>query len=112
MVLIDRRKRNDRRSADRHRVTIDVEWEGPWGRNPGTLSDISENGCFVLSSGSVEDGSIVRLYLPLTDGMKVQFLAEVANHLVEVGFAARFIDLTQSQKDFLKSFAEMHRLAD
>ncbi|MCA1589102.1 MAG: PilZ domain-containing protein [Acidobacteria bacterium] len=105
---MDRRKRSDRRETSRHPVTIDVEWEGPWGRSAGTLSDISERGCFVLSSGNVEDGTVVKLFLPLSDGMKVQFATEVSNHLAEVGFAARFIDITPAQKDFLRNFVEMH----
>lgn len=107
MAQIDRRAGTDRRSARRYRVTIDIEWEGAWGRKPGTLSDISELGCFVLCSGDVDDGSAVKIFLPLNDG-KVQFNAVVANHLMEVGFAAKFVDLLPAQVEFLKSFVESH----
>ena len=108
MPQIDRRAGSDRRSATRYRVTIDIEWEGAWGRKSGTLSDISELGCFVLCSGDVDDGSTVKVFLPLNDG-KVQFEAVVANHLMEVGFAAKFVNLSPAQAEFLKKFVDSHK---
>ncbi|MEO8647933.1 MAG: PilZ domain-containing protein [Acidobacteriota bacterium] len=109
MLQADRRMGNERRAATRYKVSLDVEWEGEWGRRSGTISDLSELGCFVLSSGDAADGSLVTLFLPLSAGMKVQFVGEVTNHLVEVGFAARFLDLTYAQKEFLSNLIEMYK---
>lgn len=109
MVQVDRRAGKDRRAAARYRIMLDIEWEGPWGRKSGTLGDISDKGCFVLCSGEVEDGSVIKILLPLSSGSKTEFLAEVANHVLEVGFAARFIGLTAAQQEFLRNFVDVHR---
>ncbi len=101
MSTIDRRTSNERRIEPRYTVNIDIEWETSAGRNKGTINDISREGCFVLCSGDIEDGERVRLFFPLSDGMKVQFLGEVGNHIYEIGFGVRFIELGIAQKNFL-----------
>ncbi|MGQ0541151.1 MAG: PilZ domain-containing protein [Blastocatellia bacterium] len=106
---MDRRSGNERREHPRHSVTIDIDWENATGRHSGTLSDISTSGCFVLSSGDTEDGETVRLFMPLGEGMKIQINGEVTNHVFEIGFAVRFVDLTPAQKDFLYNFVAMHK---
>lgn len=106
MSILDRRSGRERRKNERYGVSIDVEWEGMVGRKSGTLSDISREGCFVLSSGEVEDTENVKIFLPLTEGMKVQFWGQVINHVFEIGFAVRFIELSPAQKDFLEKFLE------
>ncbi len=73
MAITDRRAGGDRRAVERFNVNIEVEWEGLIGRKPGTLGDVSRVGCFVLSSGEVEDGENVKIFFPLTDGRKLQF---------------------------------------
>ncbi len=106
MAILDRRSGHNRRKVERISVTIDVEWEGLTGRLSGTISDISTVGCFILSSGEVTDSESVKIFLPLTDGMKVQFWGEVVNHVFEIGFAVRFIELSDAQKDFLEKFID------
>ncbi len=101
MTLIDRRSGQERRAIRRQKVTIDVEWEGPDGRRDGTLSDLSEGGCFVLSAGEVSAGDRVRLYLPLGEGMKVEVLGEVRNHVFDIGFALQFQSPTEAQIDVI-----------
>ena len=70
----------------------------------GTLGDISARGCFVLAGGEIQDGETVKMFFPRYDGIKIQFLGEVTNHVFEIGFAARFMDLSLAQKDFLSKF--------
>lgn len=108
MTEIERRSGSDRRDAKRFGITVEIEWETSAGRKPGTISDINKTGCFVLSSGNVTDGEPVILYLPLSDGTLVQFAAEVSNHVIAIGFAAQFVDLTPSQTEFLESFVAMY----
>jgi hypothetical protein len=108
-MQVDRRAGRDRRAATRYRVSVEVEWENSWGRKTGTLGDISDLGCFVMCSGEVEDATAVKIYLPLSNGTKYQFPAEVANHLLEVGFGARFVNLTPAQQDFIMSFVDAHK---
>ena len=101
MSTIDRRAGSDRRTEPRYNVNISVEWEAAVGRRKGTVNDISREGCFVLCSGEVENGERVLLFIPLSDGIKVQFTCEVVNHTYEIGFGVRFIELSATQKDFL-----------
>lgn len=102
----DRRSGSDRRQDERHSVKINLEWEGEIGKKSGTICDISVTGCYILCSGEVEDGEKVNIYFPLSTGMKVLFRGEVINHLPDIGFAARFIELSEAQKDFLEKFAD------
>jgi len=106
---MDRRSGQERRTAERFKLTLDINWESMTGRRPGTLIDMSIKGCFILSAGQVHEGEIVKIFLPLSDGSNVQLLGEVKNHVIDIGFAVSFIDPTGSQIDFLESFAAMHR---
>ncbi|MBV9242110.1 MAG: PilZ domain-containing protein [Acidobacteria bacterium] len=97
----DRRTGGDRRGTNRYPIDAAVEWETAAGRQPGTLSDVSFDGCFVLSNGDVEDGDTVKIFVPLGDGMKVQFDGKIANHVIEIGFGVKFVPLSQAQKEIL-----------
>lgn len=101
-MIKDRRSGIDRRGIKRLVVNIKVEWEGANGRQQGAINDISRQGCFVLCSGEVEDGEYIKIFLPLADKMKVQFWGEVVNHIYEIGFAIRFIELSDAHKEILE----------
>ena len=102
MQIRDRRSGHERRGAsNRYPLEVDVEWEGPSGYFPGRISDISLDGCFVLSSGDIEDGDDVKIFVPFADGMSVQFDGKVANHVYEIGFGVRFEQLSDTQRDLL-----------
>ena len=101
MTAQDRRSGEERRTTSRYPIETDVEWQAAAERKTGTLSDVSLEGCFVLSSGEVSDGEHVRLFVPLADGMKVEFGGTVANHVVEIGFGVRFDPLTTPQRELL-----------
>jgi len=101
MTLRDRRSGTERRGIARYPVECDVEWEAAGGRQPGTLSDVSLDGCFVLSSGDINDGDPVKIFVPLADGMKVQFSGRVANHTYDIGFGVKFDPLSPAQRDLL-----------
>jgi hypothetical protein len=96
----------ERRTNPRYSVNVVVEWETSLGRKKGTINDISDEGCFVLCSGEVEDGESVKIFFPLSDGMKVQFLGEIVNHIYEIGFGVQFTELGAAQKDFLSNFID------
>ncbi|MBK7393164.1 MAG: PilZ domain-containing protein [Chloracidobacterium sp.] len=97
----DRRSGTERRGTNRFPVEIDVEWQGSSGRAMGTLSDVSFDGCFVLGSGDVTDGEQIKIFVPLADGMKVQFDGKVANHVFEIGFGIKFDPLSTAQRELL-----------
>jgi hypothetical protein len=106
MSTFDRRAGNDRRTAPRFAVSVPVIWEGKSGRKKGTVNDISREGCFVLCSGDVDDGEIIKLFMPLSDGMKVQILGEVVNHIFELGFGVRFVELSVAQRNFISKLLD------
>ena len=99
----ERRSGEDRRVDERFTVDIDIEWEGLVGRRAGTISDISFGGCFVMCSAEVDDGETVKIFLPLADGMRVQFWGEVVNHIFEIGFGMRFIEVSEPQREIILS---------
>jgi hypothetical protein len=101
MKMQDRRSGNERRSSNRFPVEVDIEWETAGGRLSGTISDVSLDGCFVLGPGEVNDGDAVKLFVPLADGMKVQFDGTIANSVFEIGFGVRFSPLNAAQRDVL-----------
>ena len=98
---MDRRSGSERRASGRFVIEVDVEWEGHNVRHQGTMSDVSLDGCFVLGSGEIEDGETVKIFVPLSDGMKAQFTGTVANHVVEIGFGVKFDQLSAPQRDLL-----------
>jgi len=102
MVVIDRRKGSDRRKHRRHAVSIDVDWENPMGRRPARISDVSIDGCFVLSSGDVDDGQIVKVFFPLSNGKRALFWGKIVNHVFDVGFGLKFVAITDVQQSLLK----------
>lgn len=105
--MTDRRSGNERRQAERHKVTIDIEWENHSGRFPGTLSDISERGCFVLAAGDFADGERVFVFFPKPEGGEVRLVGEITNHVFEIGFAANFIDVDEASAADLRRFIDL-----
>lgn len=97
----DRRTGEERRGTKRFPVDVQIEWEVNGVRKPGTMNDVSFDGCYVLSSANVLDGDTVRIFVPLADGMRVQFGGKIANHVVEIGFGVRFEALSSAQRDLL-----------
>jgi PilZ domain len=107
--MIDRRAGRDRRNISRYKVSIEIEWEGLVGKKKGTINDLSVHGCFILCSGEVDDSERVKIFFPLTNGKAIQLFGEVVNHVVEIGFAMRFVNLTEAQNDFLETFVDTLR---
>lgn len=101
MVTRDRRSGTERRASNRFAVEVDVEWQGAGERSRGSISDVSLDGCFVLTGGDVTDGETVRLFVPLADGMKVELSGHVANHVFDIGFGLKFDQLSAAQRDVL-----------
>jgi hypothetical protein len=105
----DRRSGEERRGLSRFPLDVVVEWETQRGRQPGSMSDISLEGCFVLGSGDVTDGEFVKIFVPIADGMKVQFNATIANHVLEIGFGAKFEPLSTAQRELIAKLVERTR---
>jgi len=109
MTKQDRRQGGERRARNRFGLELAVTWEGSLGRAPGTMSDVSPTGCFILTSGDVEDGDQVRIDIALNTGGTLSLWGEVANHVHEIGFGVRFVALTDAQRDYLERFTDTLR---
>ena len=55
-----------------------------------TVTDLSENGCFVLSGGTVELKELIWLEIELPTGDVVRLWTEVVDAAYEIGFALKF----------------------
>ncbi len=96
----------DRRSAPRARVNLPARWEGVRSRENATVTDISRNGCFVLTGGKVELKELVTLEIHLTNLQTVNFWAEVVNEASEIGFAVKFNSSSPEDEAALAKFLE------
>ena len=96
----------DRRSAPRARVKLPARWEGVLSREKATITDLSRNGCFVLTGGNVDVKELVWLEIQLTEQQKVNFWAEVVNQASEIGFALKFNSSSPEDEATLAKFLE------
>jgi len=96
----------DRRSAPRARVKLPARWEGAQARENATITDLSRNGCFVLTGGTVEVKELIWLEIQLTDNEAVTFWAEVVNEAPEIGFALKFNSSSPEDEATLAKFLE------
>ncbi len=80
----------DRRSAPRVRVSLRTRWEGVLTKDIGMITDVSRNGCFVMTGGQVELKELIWLEISLPDQEPLHFWAEVVDTAHEIGFAVRF----------------------
>ena len=96
----------DRRSAPRVRVNLPARWEGVLSRETATVTDISRNGCFVLTGGKVEVKELISLEIQLTEMQSVQFWAEVVDAASEIGFALKFNSSSPEDEATLAAFLD------
>ena len=96
----------DRRSAPRVRVKLPARWEGVLSRENATITDLSRNGCFVLTGGKVEIKELVWLEIQLAERQKVNFWAEVVNQASEIGFSLKFNSSSPEDEAALAKFLE------
>ena len=96
----------DRRSAPRVRVNLPARWEGVLSRETATVTDISRNGCFVLSGGQVDVKELVWLEIQLTETQTVVFWAEVVDQASDIGFALRFNSSSPDDEAMLAAYLD------
>ena len=96
----------ERRSAPRVRVNLPARWEGVTSRENATVTDLSRNGCFVLSGGTVEVKELVCLEIRLGEHQAVTFWAEVVDEASEIGFAVRFNSSSHEDEAALAKYLE------
>ena len=80
---------SERRTAPRLQVNFPVRWEGVLTQQVGSITSISETGCFVLTGGKVQQKELIRLEIDFPAGPAC-FWSEVVDEAYEIGFAVRF----------------------
>ena len=75
-------------------------------RENATVTDISRNGCFVLSGGKVEKKELVWLEIQLPDRGPVHVWGEVVDEATDIGFAVRFNSSSDEDEALLAHFLE------
>jgi hypothetical protein len=96
----------ERRSAPRARVNLPARWEGAASRQNATVTDLSRNGCFVLTGGKVEVKELVWLEIHLTNLQAINIWGEVVNEASEIGFAVRFNSSSPEDEAALAKYLE------
>lgn len=96
---------SERRSEERMEVSLEAVWDGH-GTRPVRIIDLSEGGCYVDTTGEACIGEQLTLRVRLPDNGWLELTGEVAHHQVPVGFGLRFSNLTDEQREQLRSFIE------
>ena len=71
-----------------------------------TITDLSRNGCFVLTGGKVEVKELISLEFDLPHRRTIHFWAEVVDEASEIGFAVKFNSSTDEDQERLESYLE------
>src|ERR1043166_9359707 len=97
---------DDRRSQQRLDVSLDAVWDGH-GNRPARITNLSEGGCFVDTTGEAYIGELLtfRVELPKSAGW-LEVRGEVAHQQQTVGFGLRFVELLDEQSKQLHAFIE------
>jgi hypothetical protein len=79
----------ERRTAERVRLNLRTRWEALTTQGRGAVSDLSPNGCFVLTGGEVTVGELIRLEIGFSQEI-VPVWGQIVYKVSEIGFALRF----------------------
>lgn len=96
---------DDRRSKKRLDVSLETIWDGTSSRKClARITDVSEGGCFVDTTGEAQIGERLTVRIQLPDGNCLELTGEVAHESRPIGFGLRFVDLSDEQREQLHSF--------
>ena len=90
------------RQNDRFSYLAEVELEFASGKSTARISDISLGGCYIDTIAQAPIGEPLTLQLIASTGETKQLRGRVTYALEGFGFGVEFVDLTDSQRDFLK----------
>lgn len=101
----------DKRKAERAKVSLKVKWEGVRTILEGEIVDLSKTGCFILTNDMVTPGELIRLEIQQPKSGSLSLWAEVVYQMPEIGFGVRFTSAEESEMKRLEWLvkAELHR---
>ena len=93
---------DNRRSDERVSTNLPVRWDGQSGRHEARIEDVSLGGCFVNTTGRVDQGEVVSLLIKLPSGQWLPLRGEVVSYLQGIGFGVLFSFLTDEEEQVLR----------
>lgn len=97
---------SDRRTEKRWDVCLDAVWDGKSGNYVARVTDLSEGGCYVDTLGEAQVGEVIVFKLQLPEAEWLELTGEVAHQTPPLGFGLRFINLTDEQRQKLRSLLD------
>jgi len=94
----------ERRRAPRIKVNLPARWEGVLTLREAAVTNLSINGCFVLTGGKVQPKELIRLEIYLSDDQVIYVWSEVVDEAEEIGFAVRFTSVSDEEQKQLDQF--------
>jgi|SRR5215813_11355255 len=80
----------ERRAEPRFQVELNAQWETLKSQGRGSITDLSSNGCFVLTGGEFTVGELACLQIKAAEQYATVW-GEIAYTTAEIGFAMRFV---------------------
>jgi hypothetical protein len=91
----------EKRRAPRSSIILDIQWVTNGALQPGTISDISVNGCFILASGLAKPGEPVWINVRAPYGEHSVMFGEIVYNVPDIGFAVQFVKFGDEETRFL-----------
>jgi hypothetical protein len=86
----------ERRESPRYKVSLRARWGGgEWAGREGTVTNLSADGCFVMTEGVVALGELVQVQVEPPDGEPLPLWGSVIHHVEGKGFALQFSTFSQ-----------------
>ena len=101
----------EQRRSERVRLPLELRWESLSGRHAARLYDLSSTGCYIEAPGQVQTGELVRFEVQSPTGRWLRLKGEVVHAQTHMGFALRFLGLSESQGCVVDELVEYARAA-
>jgi hypothetical protein len=88
----------ERRKSERLQVYLNANWEGALGYGAGTIGNISKNGCYIMTGGSVKEKELIRIEIQIPPEKNVLIWGEVTNYFPDIGFGLRFTGIGDEEQ--------------
>lgn len=86
----------ERRESPRYKVSLRARWGGgEWAGRDGVVTDLSADGCYVVTDGDVTEGELVQVQIELPGGEALPLWGGVIHRVDGKGFAIQFSTFSQ-----------------
>ncbi|HEX8561062.1 MAG TPA: PilZ domain-containing protein [Pyrinomonadaceae bacterium] len=86
----------ERRESPRYKVSLRARWDGgEWTGREGTVTNLSADGCFVMTADAAEQGELVQVQVELPEGEALPLWGVIIHRVEGRGFAIRFSTFSQ-----------------